>query len=203
MREPPIPTWTAAPAPECVSLNLIFYFLSYTQIRSSRVHVTSDVIVPGEQGQQIIAAEIGEPGSPRPQSPGPKFSKSRSSSILRSRPLSLTISRNSRTVHPGGLHPSSWRARSTRPLCWYKPAKPLRWRTKRHQRKRLSHMPLTKLKLPVQPTQTVSLHLSKEFWDLMMGKHDENYSTSPTTLMRSTPKRIQNGRRMQWGWKRR
>jgi len=101
VREPPIPTWAAAPAPKCVSLNLIF-FLSYIQIRSSRVHVTSDVIVPGEQGQQIIAAEIGEPGSPKPQSPSPEFSKSRSSSILRSRPLSLTISRNSRAVPPGG-----------------------------------------------------------------------------------------------------
>jgi len=38
--------------------------------RSSRIRVTSDVIFPGQQGPQIIAADIGEPSEPqsRPQS---------------------------------------------------------------------------------------------------------------------------------------
>jgi len=48
------------------------YFLCYSSMayRSSRIRVTSDVIFPGQQGPQIIAADIGEPPEPRsrPQS---------------------------------------------------------------------------------------------------------------------------------------
>ena len=72
--------------------------MSYSQSdiihRTSRIRVTSDVIFPGNQGPQIIAADIGDP---EPSGP----SRSRSSSIYLSRTKSHLSLHSYRPGHAG------------------------------------------------------------------------------------------------------
>ena len=71
-----------------IPLHYICHSILLIHIRSSRIRVISDVIFPGQQGPQIIAADIGEP----------ELARSQASSIYLSRTKShISLNHNSAT----------------------------------------------------------------------------------------------------------
>lgn len=88
-KDRPCPDYSSFEAQVCIPLDPdIGFELANSHIRASRVRVTSDVIFPGQQSLQVIAADIGDPAARRSQ---PLMTRTKSHISLHRSRTSLTL----------------------------------------------------------------------------------------------------------------